>query len=110
MWHKIDWTGFGLRIDHPPALELNFGVNFQRYIKASDGTCTCPLDNFRTPDDAGNCEMCNNFNADWYNIAGDHLLNDLQTSYGFDPDEFRCCTPQIDPFGRSLSAEAHFNS
>ena len=54
--------------------------------------------------------MCNNFNADWYNIAGDHLLNDPTTSFGFDPDELRCCTPQIDPFGNSLIAEAHFNS
>ena len=54
--------------------------------------------------------MCNNFNADWFSIATETSLTDPDISYGFNPDEFRCCTPQIDPFGNSLSAEAHFIS
>ena len=54
--------------------------------------------------------MCNS-NGDWYNIAVYDTLSNPQNSFGFDPDELRCCTPQIEPFnfGNSLNAEAHFN-
>ena len=51
--------------------------------------------------------------ADWFNIALEDQLSEPQNSFGFDPDELRCCTPQIEPlvhFGNSLIAEAHFNS